>query len=419
MPKSMPKSKKKAAKHGTGKGAFYIRTISAGLVISIVLLFAMSFFSAAGTAGMVSGGILLSEALPHYVFVTDIRDILEDNIPAIVDTPAPRQDLESALIFETPTESPPSVATEVVVLIDGDEEENTPLALVGLDDVVIEYGTTDYVTLQEALDSRILAPTNLDALRDSDTLRNAMYIVDPRTVFVPEMFDIDKFLAQDMRINPQSLANGDPVVLIFHTHSTEFFADSDPEDKFSGIVGVGAHLTALLNDMGIGTIHLTQRFDFIDGQSHIMGAYERQVPYIERVLAENPTIEVVIDLHRDGLPEGAPKLVTEINGRPTAQIMFFNGLSTLNDGGRPSPIVTLPNPNLPTNLAFSFQMQLAANEMFDNFTRRIYLNAFRYSLHFAPKTLLVEVGAQNNTFTEAINAMQPLAEILSSVIRPN
>ena len=409
MPKSMPKKRPPRP----AKGGYYLRTLSAGLVISIVLLFIMSFLSGAST---ISGGILLSEALPHYTFDISGRDLWADGETAIpIAPPAP-----VPAVFDAPPEISPQVATEVVVIIDGEDEESnedTPPALVGLGDVVIEYGTA-YGNIQEVLDTRVLAPTNLDNLRNPETLRNAMYIVDPRTIFVPEMFDVDRFLATDMRVNPQSMANGDPVVLIFHTHSTEFFVDSNTDDKFSGIVGVGAHLAALLNDMGIGTIHLTQRFDIIDGQSHIMGAYERQVPYIERILAENPTIEIVIDLHRDGLPEGAPKLVTEINGRPTAQIMFFNGLSTLNDGGAPLPIATLPNPNLPYNLAFSFQMQLAANDMFDNFTRRIYLNAFRYSLHFMPRSLLIEVGAQNNTFSEAINAMQPLAEILENVVRP-
>jgi stage II sporulation protein P len=402
MPK---KAAKRPAGRPAGRGGYYLRTLSAGLVISIVLLFVMSFFS---MSGAVSGGILLSEALPHYAFAADFQDraLLADAPPSPIVTPGP-------------PENAPPIATEVVVTIDGEDTHsaNTAPALVGLGDVAIEYGTA-YDTIQEVLDTRVLAPANLENLRNPETLRNAMYIVDPRTVFVPEMFDVDRFMAADMRVNPQSLANGDPVVLIFHTHSTEFFVDSNPADKFSGIVGVGAHLAALLNDMGIGTIHLTQRFDFVDGQSHIMGAYERQVPYIRRILEENPTIEVVIDLHRDGLPEGAPRLVTEINGRPTAQIMFFNGLSTLHDGGLPQPIHTLPNPNLPYNLAFSFQMQLAANEMFDNFTRRIYLNAFRYSLHFMPKSLLVEVGAQNNTFAEAINAMAPLAEVLAEVIRP-
>jgi len=230
-------------------------------------------------------------------------------------------------------------------------------------------------------------------------------------------FNVGRFMSLDMRINPETTAQKQPQILIFHTHSTEGFADSDMSDFNNGIVGVGAYLAELLNEMGIVTMHLTERFDIVNGESQILGAYERQVPVIENILAMYPTIEIAIDLHRDGLPENSPKLVTEINGKPTAQIMFFNGLSQLNVNGVLTPIASLPNPNLPYNLAFSFQMQMAANEMHPGFTRRIFLRAYRYSLHFLPKSLLVEVGAQTNTFQEAINAMYPLAEILSNVIR--
>ena len=291
--------------------------------------------------------------------------------------------------------------------------------VIGLSTVVFEEYHANYEDIQTVLDTRILSPFDVEALRDPDRLRTTMYTVDPRTAFLPEMFDIDRFLAKDMRIDYQNRAVGLPQVLIFHTHSTEFFVDSYTGDKFSGIVGVGHYLAQLLNGMGINTIHLTDRFDFIDGQSHIMGAYERQVPRINEVLAANPSIEIVIDMHRDGLPEGTPPLVTYIDGRRTAQIMFFNGLSLLNDGGIPTPIAHLPNPYIPYNLAFSFQMQLAANQLFPGFTRRIYLHAFRYSLHFRPRSLLLEIGAQNNTFEEAINAMYPLAEVLAAVLAPH
>ena len=79
---------------------------------------------------------------------------------------------------------------------------------------------------------------------------------------------------------------------------------------------------------------------------------------VEKILAENPTIEVVIDLHRDGVAEGT-HLVTEINGKPTAKIMFFNGLSRSRTNGN---IDYLPNPYIQDNLAFSLQMQIDAEE---------------------------------------------------------
>lgn len=94
--------------------------------------------------------------------------------------------------------------------------------------------------------------------------------------------------------------------------------------------------------------------------------------------------------------------------------MFFNGLSRTTSQGE---LEYLANPNIETNLAFSFQMQLTAAEYYPGLTRRIYLKGYRYNMHLCPKSLLVEVGAQNNTFQEAKNAMEPLADILIKVLK--
>ena len=61
-------------------------------------------------------------------------------------------------------------------------------------------------------------------------------------------------------------------------------------------------------------------------------------------------------------------------------------------------------------------MKYAGDKLYPGFVRRNYLKTYRYSLHMLPKSLLVEVGAQTNTKEEAMNAMEPLAEILMSVI---
>ena len=102
----------------------------------------------------------------------------------------------------------------------------------------------------------------------------------------------------------------------------------------------------------------------------------------------------------------------DLQGRPTAQIMFFNGLSRTAKG----EIEYLENPNLADNLAFSFQMQAACNEYYPGLARRIYLKAYRYNMHLCPKTLLIELGAQNNTVEEMKNACEPLAHVLDLVL---
>ena len=120
----------------------------------------------------------------------------------------------------------------------------------------------------------------------------------------------------------------------------------------------------------------------------------------------------MIDLHRDGVPEDR-KLVTEINGKPTAQIMFYNGLSYTADGGQ---VAYLPNPYIQDNLAFSFQLEYQAAQYYPELYRGIYLAALRYNLHLKPRALLLEAGAQTNTVQEVKNAMEPFADILDRVL---
>ena len=200
-----------------------------------------------------------------------------------------------------------------------------------------------------------------------------------------------------------------PQILIYHTHSQEAFADSVPGDTSTSIVGVGERLTQILTETyGYQVLHHTAGYD-VESRND---AYSKALPEIEKLLRDNPSIQVVIDLHRDAMPEST-RLVTELDGRPTARFMFFNGLSRTKKTGN---IEYLYNKNLDDNLAFSFQMQLKAMEYYPGLTRKIYLKGYRYNMHLCPKYLLIELGAQNNTVEEAMNACDPLAHILDMVL---
>ena len=155
-------------------------------------------------------------------------------------------------------------------------------------------------------------------------------------------------------------------------------------------------------------------YDIINGQLDRSNAYENAEASIRPVLEANPTVEVVIDLHRDGVAEGT-HLVTEVDGKPTAKIMYFNGLSRTRTNG---DIEYLYNPYIQDNLAFSLQMQLKAMELYPGFTRHIYLRGYCYNMNIMPKTLLIEAGAQTNTVKEMKNAMEVLAETLDQVLTP-
>lgn len=276
-------------------------------------------------------------------------------------------------------------------------------------EMILSKETYDEVVTKVDLTPTATQKVSIEKLRDFNYLLRNYYTVDSTTTIGAEQLNVDELLSKNMKINKQS--NG-PKVLIFHTHSQEAFADSKKGDTSTTIVGMGEYLTKLLNEKGIETIHHTGVYDLINGKLDRSKAYELSEEGVRKILKKYPSIEVVIDLHRDGVPEST-HLVTDVNGKQTAKIMFFNGLSRTKTNG---DIAYLKNPYIQDNLAFSLQMQLKAQEMYAGFTRKIYLKGYRYSLHMMPKSLLIEAGAQTNTVQETKNAMELLANILSKVL---
>ncbi|MCU6763414.1 stage II sporulation protein P [Brotonthovivens ammoniilytica] len=244
-----------------------------------------------------------------------------------------------------------------------------------------------------------------DKLKDFDYLLQKFYTVDKTTTIKSSQLNADSLLKKDCKLSQD---NSKPQILIYHTHSLEGYKDSKSGDLSTTVVGVGDYLTKLLKEKyGYNVIHDRGTYD-----KDRDNAYSVAGPALEKILAKNPSIEVVIDLHRDGV-NGNTKLVTETNGKKMAQVMFFNGLSRTTAVG---DIDYLHNPYIADNLAFSFQLQLQATQQYPGFARKIYLKGYRYNMHYRPKSLLVEVGAQTNTLQEAKNAMEPLAEVLDSVL---
>lgn len=249
-----------------------------------------------------------------------------------------------------------------------------------------------------------------EQLTDFNYLLNNFFVVDPTTTALESQINADTLLGKDMKLekNPEQ-----PQILIYHTHSQEGFADSVEGDTSTTVIGVGDYLVQLLQERyGYQVLHITDTFDIVDGQLDRSAAYNYAEPVISQALQEHPTIEIVIDLHRDGVDE-SKHLVTEVNGKPTAQVMFFNGLSRTNQNGE---ISYLPNPYIEDNLAFSFQLEYLAKQYYPEYTRCIYLKGYRYNLHLKPRSLLLEVGAQTNTVEEAKNAMEPFADLLYKVL---
>ena len=239
-------------------------------------------------------------------------------------------------------------------------------------------------------------------------LRKYIYQIDSTTMAMDGELNGKVLLNMDLKLKKSEK----PQILIYHTHGSETYRGSKKGKKSDTVIGVGDVLVKNLRKKNIAVIHDRNIYDVKNGKEERSKAYNYAANAIEDHLKKYPSIKVVIDLHRDGVSEQT-KLVTTQKGRRMAQVMFFNGMSRTASNG---DIKYLRNPNKQMNLAFSLQLQAQAAKKYPGFTRKIYMKGYRYNLHYRGRSLLVEVGAQNNTLSQAKASMSLLAELLSDVL---
>lgn len=245
---------------------------------------------------------------------------------------------------------------------------------------------------------------------DPDTLLSYCYNATyPKCVKSDEL-DAEDLLGKDMSLD---MSTGGYKVLIYHTHSSEAYADSRSGEVDDTVVGLGQQLADILTDTyGIPVYHDTTPYDMMTGTLDRNASYDYSREGVSEILAEHPEIEVMIDLHRDGVPDDT-RLVTEVNGNETAQIMLINGMCRDEEG---NDVDYWSNDNKVDNMAFALQTYLAGRGNYGDIMRKIYISTCRYNMDLMPHAMLAEIGAQTNTIEEARNAMEPFAAMLAKVL---
>jgi len=203
-----------------------------------------------------------------------------------------------------------------------------------------------------------------------------------------------------------------PRVLIVHTHTSEAYAnspDARSTDNQENVVRIGEIIKERLENAGIGVIHDTTRNDY----PAYNGSYNKALGVIERNVAENPDIQVVLDIHRDytarkqGDSEIQLKPVSVVNGRKTAQIMLV--LGTDNSG--------LNHPEWKHNLAFAVKINEELQKISEKITRPINIRKERFNQHVTQGSLIIEVGSASNDLKEAENAGVLIGDAVASVLK--
>jgi len=226
--------------------------------------------------------------------------------------------------------------------------------------------------------------------------------------------DIEKMLKEPLNIK---FDRKGPKILIYHTHTTESYLTSldqlDKKDipsssrdpKFN-MIRVGNELANQLEkNYGIDVMHNGTVHDYPSHNS----AYSNSLRTISNYLKSYPSIKLTFDIHRDAVAKDKPKLrvVTDINGKKTAKIMFVVGT---NGTG-------LEHPNWRENLKLAIKLQENLNSQHPDLTRPIYISNNRYNQHLASGGgLIIEIGADGNTLDEALESVKYLAKAINDVI---
>lgn len=251
--------------------------------------------------------------------------------------------------------------------------------------------------------------TEGDQEAEFETLLNRYFSMDAATTIDSSRLN-NSLLDLDLTLD---IEKEGPQILIYHSHSQEGFVDTVEGDDTTTIVGVGDYLAKLLTETyGYQVIHDRGVYDLVDGVLDRNVAYDYSGAAVEQWLSQYPQIQVIIDLHRDGVD--GKKFVVQENGRPTANLMFILGMSRTADQ---QDISYLPNPYIKENMAFALQIQERAEIAAPGLMRNIYLMAYRFNLHYRPRSMLLEAGTQLNTLEEEKNAMEVFAGILDAELK--
>jgi len=216
---------------------------------------------------------------------------------------------------------------------------------------------------------------------------------------------------------PFKLTGNGPHVLIIHTHGSESYFPQGKEDytltdvertsdKKYNVIRIGDELETVLEKNGISVLHDRNIYD----SPSYNGSYTRALDAIGQALLKNPSIKVVVDVHRDAMTasDGTKyRTVAEINGKRYAQMMLV--MSTGESG--------LPHPDWAQNLKLATRLQGALASKYPNLMRPMNLRKERFNMHATKGSMLVEVGTSANSIDEAIASIKLFGDELSIILK--
>ena len=240
--------------------------------------------------------------------------------------------------------------------------------------------------------------TDSSSITDSSDNTSKSYQNIMVTNIAKETFNIKDLLNAPL---PYTLPKKGPQMLLFHTHTHEGYSDG----KSFGVLRAGEVLSQLLEKRyGFDVIHNGTIND-----NDYNSSYTSAWATTSGVLKGNRNLEVLFDIHRDGLEasKGPLRVASKFNGKTYAQLMFVVGTDVL-----------LNNPGWKNNFSLALKIQKRLQEVCPGIARPIYLSKKRYNEQIRNGALIIEVGGNGNKVEEVNNSMEVLSKCLNDVLRP-
>ncbi len=257
---------------------------------------------------------------------------------------------------------------------------------------------------QDNVQAKKLNPTvetTISSLQDTDEMARKGISIKNNTTYAP---DYSRLFKEPLQLSKPT--KGEPMVLIVHTHGTESYnPDTRSEDTANNMIRVGEEMEKVFLKNGVNVIHSHTMHDI----PQYNNSYRKALNTIEETLKKYPSIQVVLDIHRDAMTNKDGeilKVVADVNGEKVAQVMLVVGTNQMG----------LPNDHWQENLKFAMKCQEAINKAYPGLTRPIDLRQERFNMHATSGSLIIEVGTHGNTLEEALKSGAYTAEAISAVL---
>lgn len=195
----------------------------------------------------------------------------------------------------------------------------------------------------------------------------------------------------------------DPAVLIVHTHATETYLPAaegnyHSKEKKNSVRDVGQALAESLEEEGIAVVHDETLHD----DPSYSSSYSRSYETIQKLLNQYPTIECVIDLHRDAIASDGTGATMAIAGKNCAKYMY---------------VVSTAVPTYQNNLKFVKALNATASRSYSGFTGSVLERGYPYNQGLSDMYLLLEIGSNRNDIADARNTAAVYGKILAETLK--